>query len=116
MEIILYGDIFFLINFLFDTLLLYITARITNTPFKLWRLVLAAALASVYAFLCLVLISTLPLHLISAFLICFTVFGKKRPFLNTAVFLLSSSLSGGAVYGLFYMAGKNEEYILPRAM
>ena len=111
MEIILYGDIFFLINFLFDTLLLYITARITNTPFKLWRLVLASALASVYAFLCLVLISTLPLHLISAFMICFTVFGKKRPFLNTAVFLLSSALSGGAVYGLFYMAGKNEEYI-----
>ncbi|MBO5981343.1 MAG: sigma-E processing peptidase SpoIIGA, partial [Clostridia bacterium] len=67
MEIILYGDVYFLINFLFDTLLLYITARITNTPFKPWRLLLAAALASVYAVLSLFFASTLPLHLISAF-------------------------------------------------
>ena len=111
MTVTVYGDVYFLINFLFDTLLLYITARITNTPFKLWRLICSAFLGSVYAFLCLWWVNMLPLHLISAFFICFFAFGKKRPFLNTAVFLLSSALSGGAVYGLFYMAGKNEGYI-----
>ena len=111
MEITVYGDVYFFINFLFDTLLLYITARITNTPFKAWRLAAAAVLGSIYAVLCLVFASSLPLHVITAFFICLTVFGKKRPLLNTAVYLLSSALSGGAVYGFFYMAGKNEGYI-----
>ena len=34
MTVTVYGDVYFLINFLFDTLLLYITAKITNTPFS----------------------------------------------------------------------------------
>lgn len=111
MTVTVYGDVYFFINLLFDTLLLYITAKITNTPFKARRLIFAAVLGSVYALLCPFFVNFLPLHLVSAFLICFLTFGKKRPFLNTAVFLLSSALSGGAVYGFFYMAGKNEGYI-----
>ncbi len=111
MTVTLYADVYFLINFVFDLMLLYITARITNTPFKIWRIFAAAILGSVYAFFCLCVISSFVLHISAAFLICLTAYGKKRPFLNTSFFLLSSALSGGVVYGIFYMLGKNEKYI-----
>ena len=111
MTVTLYADVYFILNMLFDTLFLYITARITNTPFKLYRILLGGVFGTMYAFFCLLVKSFLLLNILSAVLICFMVFGKKRLLLNTAVFFLSSALTGGTVYGIFHLAGKSEESI-----
>lgn len=111
MTVIVYADIYFMLNMLFDTLFLYISARITNTPFKWWRLLCGALFGTLYAVMCLFVKTILPFHLGAALIICLIVFGKKRPFLNASVFVLTSALAGGLVYGVFYMAGKNEGVI-----
>lgn len=111
MTVTLYADIYFILNMLLDTLLLYITARITNTPFKLWRIICGALFGTVYALAGLFIKTVFPVHLAAALAVCFISFGKKRPFLNTGVFLLTSALAGGTVYGVMYMAGGNEKFI-----
>lgn len=111
MTVTVYADIYFILNMLFDTLFLYITARITNTPFKWWRLFCGSLFGTLYALVCLFVKTILPLHIGAAVVICLIVFGRKRPFVNTGVFLLTSALAGGTVYGVFYMAGKNENFI-----
>ncbi len=111
MTVTVYADIYFLFNLTFDFLFLYITARLTNTPFKIWRLALSAAAGGGYALTCLVFANLLPVHIAMAFIMILIAFGKKRIFANTAVFLVSSAAAGGIVYGLTYMAGGNEKVI-----
>lgn len=108
MTVTVYADLFFIFNMLFDGLLLYITARLTNTPIKIWRLILGAIFGSGYSFFCLTVINTLPLHIAAAAVMVFTVFGKRRILINTAVFVISAATAGGIVYGAVYMLGGNE--------
>lgn len=111
MTVTVYADLYFIFNMLFDFLFLYITARLTNTPFKLWRLILSAALGGVYALFCLGFVSLFPLHTAMAFLLILTAFGKRRILANTALLLVSSAAAGGIVYAFAYMAGGNEKVI-----
>lgn len=111
MTVTVYADIYFIINLLFDTLLLYITARLVNSVFKPWRLAAGGIFGACYAVICLFTGAYLPLHVAAAAVMNFIVFGRKRLILNSAVFILSSALAGGTVYGCFYMAGKDENFI-----
>ena len=110
MTITVYADIYFFINFLFDTIFLFVTARILNIPFKSYRILLASAAGTVYGFVCLVTVSILPFHIGAAAVICLIAFGRKRIFAVTSIFLLTSAACGGVVYGAAHLIGKNEQF------
>lgn len=111
MTVTVYADVYFILNMGFDLLFLYITARLTNTPFKVWRLILSAIAGGIYTLLCLVTVSILPLHIAMAFLMVLISFGKQRILANTAIFTVSSAAAGGIVYAFVYMTGGNEKNI-----
>lgn len=111
MTVTVYADLYAIINFVFDTLMLCLTCRITGTPAKAWRILLASAAGTGYAFFSLCVANIFPLHPVAAVLICAAAFGLKRLPLNACVYIASSALTGGLVYGAFYLAGKDEGYI-----
>ena len=49
MQIDVYADVLFLINFSMDYLCLYITARVLHRKMTLWRILSASALGGIYA-------------------------------------------------------------------
>ena len=51
MTYVIYGDLFFLFNFFFDSLMLYGTAKLSCTDFRIWRLVLAGFVGGIYGIL-----------------------------------------------------------------
>ncbi|MBR6795203.1 MAG: sigma-E processing peptidase SpoIIGA, partial [Clostridia bacterium] len=49
MEQVIYGDVFFLVNFSMDFLALFITGKLNHAAVPLWRLVLGGTLGGLYA-------------------------------------------------------------------
>jgi stage II sporulation protein GA (sporulation sigma-E factor processing peptidase) len=105
----IYLDVIWALNFLFDTLLLYLTAIILKRKVKHVRLFIGGLVGSI-----IILLSITPIHAYSghpvtklffSFLMILTVFGYKRLryFLNGVVTLyLVTFLSGGALMGAHY--------------
>ena len=104
-----YLDVIWALNFLFDTLLLYLTAIILRRSVSKWRLLLGGLLGST-----IILLAFTPLHsfssnpftklLFSIFMV-FTVFGFKRfRYFSTGLmtFYLTTFLLGGSLIGIHY--------------
>lgn len=105
----IYLDVIWALNFLFDTLLLYLTAIILKRNAKLWRMMLGGLIGSV-----IILLSITPLHsiaghplmklLFSVFMV-YTAFGYKRLkffFTSLMTFYLTTFLIGGVLIGAHY--------------
>ncbi len=108
MTVTVYADVFFIINLLLDCLFLYITSRISHTPCKIWRIILGGAIGSLYSIICLT-VNVFPLlHIAVATGICAIALGTKRIALHTVIFILTAALTGGAVYGIYFMSGNTE--------
>lgn len=81
-ELTLYADVLFLIDFSMDFVSLYITGRMTHVRAKAWRMILAAALGA----LCSVLLTcfeagrviSVLTGILCAFLMCFAAFGAEN--------------------------------------
>lgn len=104
-----YLDIIWLLNFMFDSLLLYLTAVIMKREFRYWRLLAGGMIGSL-----IILLSVTPLNvyaghpivkLLFSVLMVFTVFGYKRfkYFVNgLLLFYFITFLVGGTLIGVHY--------------
>lgn len=104
-----YLDVIWILNLLFDSLLLYLTAIILKRKIRIWRLLAGGFIGSV-----IVLLSFTPLNLFSSnpltkllfsIFMILSVFGYKRwRFFTKALFTLyfSTFLIGGALIGVHY--------------
>ncbi|MDQ0155928.1 sigma-E processing peptidase SpoIIGA [Robertmurraya andreesenii] len=105
----IYLDVIWALNFLFDTLLLYLTAILLKRRIKVPRLILGGFTGSI-----IILLTITPLHTYSnhpmsklffSFLMVLAVFGYKRLsyFLSGLMTLyLVTFLTGGAIIGVHY--------------
>ena len=108
---VIYSDVLFLINFSLDYLCLFIAGRILNRFSKVWRIVAAAAFGGLYSFLPYAFVTetyiSLPLHILSAFVICMIAFGyksHKQAIFLTLTFIVTSALFGGLISGIFSLS------------
>ena len=104
-----YLDIIWLLNFLFDSLLLYLTALILKRDFRYWRLFTGGLIGS-----CIILLSITPLNaysghpfvkLMFSIIMVLTVFGYRRfkYFISGLMtFYLTTFLIGGSLIGVHY--------------
>ncbi|MBB6443754.1 sigma-E processing peptidase SpoIIGA [Bacillus benzoevorans] len=104
-----YLDIIWLLNFMFDSLLLYLTAVILKRKFRYWRLFAGGMIGSL-----IILLSVTPLNVYAgnpivkflfSILMVFTAFGYKRfkYFVNgLLLFYFITFLVGGTLIGVHY--------------
>lgn len=102
MEIVIYGDLLFAINFLMDSVIVFFTCLLTPTDFKVWKIMLASAILSLYGTIAfnpeLLWVSAIPIRVIVS-AIAILIFGLRINFLKRyIVFWAVSIFIGGAVY------------------
>lgn len=114
MEQVVYGDVYFAINFTMDWLTLYLTAKAVKLPVRPFRLTLSAALGAAYALIALFLpdgnaLSTFT-TLAFPFLLILIAFGLpnglREIFRPLAAFWVISFLLGGAATAVSYLVAK----------
>ena len=97
----IYLDLVFFLNFFFDFILLYATAKVLKNVVKLRRLLLGSLVASSSIFLLFINLDTFSLFflklLISIFIILVT-FGKRNFIKNICYFYFISIILGGTLY------------------
>lgn len=111
MEIKVYVDVLFLINFIFDYLLLWMTGLLCQNSSGILRLLTAALLGALYAvcifFLPITFLSCLPFKLLIGSLMVVVAFQPRRFRLlvqYSCIFYLISTLLGGAAFNFFYFS------------
>jgi stage II sporulation protein GA (sporulation sigma-E factor processing peptidase) len=104
-----YLDVIWLLNLLFDSLLLYLTAIILKRQFNKWRLFLGGLFGSIIILLAITPFHAYSNHPITKILFSITmvliVFGFKKFryfFTNLMTFYLTTFLVGGALIGTHY--------------
>lgn len=114
----IYLDLIFLLNFLIDLLLLWMTALLRKKEWKLWRLVLAAMLGASYVFFLfipgLALTHSFLTKIIYSTIMLFIAFGYKsiQQFLYSALlFYFVSFATGGGMLALHFMLQTNHQVI-----
>lgn len=102
-------DVIWALNFLFDSLLLYLTAIILKREFIFWRLLLGGFIGSLIILLTFTPFNAYSSHplvkLLFSIIMVFTVFGFKRFrffFSTLMTFYLTTFLIGGALIGTHY--------------
>lgn len=111
---IIYADILLLINFVLDFLCIFITARLTAKKFRPLRIISASVFGAAYSLIYYALYPMewyflLPLHILSACLMCviaFKLFSFKDFLKTVAVFMLTSALMGGILSAVYGISGK----------
>lgn len=105
----IYLDVIWLLNFLFDSLLLYLTAIILKRQVRLWRILVGGLIGSFIILLAITPFSVYTSHPISKLLfsivMILTVFGYKkfRYFLSgLMIFYFATFLIGGTLIGAHY--------------
>ncbi|GLB61238.1 sigma-E processing peptidase SpoIIGA [Cytobacillus sp. NCCP-133] len=104
-----YLDIIWALNFLFDSLLLYLTAIILKREVRLWRIFAGGLIGSIIILLVFTPLNSYSGHPITklcfSIVMVFTVFGFKRlrTFLKSLMtFYFSTFLIGGSLIGIHY--------------
>lgn len=105
----IYLDVIWLLNFLFDSLLLYLTAIILKRQVRLWRVLAGGLIGSLIILLAVTPFSVYTSHPISKLLfsiiMVFTVFGYKKFryfFSGLMIFYFATFLIGGTLIGTHY--------------
>ena len=105
---VVYGEYLFIENMITGMVLLFMTAKMTGSRMKGWRLVLGGVSSGICAFSIFI-----PTDIFSAFLlrgamavgITWIVLGREHLIKKTAVFLIVTFLSGGTVMAFFSWQG-----------
>lgn len=96
---IIYLDTLFLVNFIFDYILLLCTARVSGTEIRRLYILAAATLGGLYACLCALRNGWIQHPIIQSccsIMLCILSFGNKKSLLRcTVVFLAISAMLGG---------------------
>lgn len=103
MEVIVYADVLFALNFLMDLVMVFLTRLVTKQPVSVCRLTVAALILAVYGTLVVFpnmeLCFSLSGRVILSFL-ALRCLGRKQWIKTVMVFWLISVALGGAVFGL----------------
>src|SRR5690349_3640451 len=111
MRMYVYADVVFIINVMMNSAILLLTAWTTGIKYKLWRILLAASIGSLY-----VLVSIIPGMLIVhhiifkilmsliLILLAFGIKPKRLILLIMAFFYMIAFILGGAVAGWLYFS------------
>ncbi len=95
----IYIDILFIVNFIINYLLLFVTANIATLPLSRARLLLSAALGALYASFSFLpyfsFLTLFPIKLFFAFIMVFVSFGKKRILKTYLIFFAVSFAFAG---------------------
>ncbi|MBO7739951.1 MAG: sigma-E processing peptidase SpoIIGA [Clostridia bacterium] len=110
MEQVIYGDVFFLVNFSMDFLALYLTGKLSHANVAFWRLVLGGVLGGLYATIALFLPSSVEAvsTLLFPFVLSAAVFGVSRATAlvkKALLFFAVSFVMGGVMTAVYYYAG-----------
>lgn len=110
MEQVIYGDVFFLVNFSMDFLALYLVGKLSHAKVGFGRLVLGGVLGGIYATVALFLPSSVEavLTLLFPFVLSAAVFGvsRVRSLVKKALlFFAVSFVMGGVMTAVYYYAG-----------
>lgn len=104
MEVVIYGDVLFLINFSMDFLTLFIVSKILHRPVRTAPMILSAGIGAIYGVASAVLpgnvLFELVINLAVSLLMCYIVF-DRRLLSCTALFYTVGLLLGGAVTATF---------------
>lgn len=111
MQTVIYGDVFFLVNFSMDFLALYLTQKLSHANLSLWRLVLGGVLGGFYATVALFLPSSVEAFatLVFPFLLSAVVFGVSRVtavIKKALLFFAVSFVLGGVMTAVYYYVGR----------
>jgi stage II sporulation protein GA (sporulation sigma-E factor processing peptidase) len=110
----IYADVVFIINIIMNSIILALTAWIAGITFKIWRILLAAAVGS-----CYVLVAMLPTMEIShtiivktamslvLVLVAFGIRSRRIMFLLLASFYVVAFILGGSIVGWLYFWQSN---------
>ncbi|MDP4085402.1 MAG: sigma-E processing peptidase SpoIIGA [Bacillota bacterium] len=111
-----YLDVIWVLNLLFDSLLLYLTAIILKRSIRIWRLLAGGFIGSIIVLLAFTPLNTFSGHplvkLLFSVMMTLTVFGYKRwRFFTKALFTLyfSTFLIGGTLIGVHYFIQYNNQ-------
>lgn len=117
MEVKVYVDVLFIINFIIDYILLSVTSFFIKKTPKIPRICLGSATGAVYAtcvfFMPFGIVLSLLFSLISAVTMIAITFGIKKIsalFKNTAVFCLISAVTAGIGFSFVFMDNKGKSY------
>ena len=105
---VVYGEYLFLENMITGMLLLYMTAKLTGSETKGWRLLLSGALSGICAFSIFLPVSFAGAFLLRgamAAMLTAVALGTEYLVKKTAVFFIVTFLSGGAVMAFFSWKG-----------
>lgn len=109
MRMNVYADVVFIINIIMNSIILLLTAWISSTHYKLWRVLVAAAVGSCYVLVSimpgLMIINHVLFKLIMSLILILLSFGIKPGrlvFLLMVSFYIISFILGGAVFGWIY--------------
>ena len=109
---IIYVDVIFLENFILDFIILLATSIISNNKIKIFRLILASLIGSIYTIVSFIFrVNNFILKIIISFLIVFICFGfkNKKSFLkNLGVFYLTSITFGGSSFLFMFLVNPNK--------
>lgn len=111
---VLYVDVFFFINFIFDFLIIAVAGRMGGVRFSWIRTLSGAAFGALYAlaaFLFGGILESGAARLAFSFLAAFLSFGfysVRRLIRMTAIFILCSAAAGGAAYSVALICGTAE--------
>ena len=115
MQIDVYADVLFLINFSMDYLCLYITARVLHRKMTLWRILSASALGGIYSvlslFIGLPIKAELLIDCLICALICFISFYSRTSslgshFVTIFLYIGISMMTGGCMTAIFNLLNK----------
>lgn len=119
MEVKVYVDVLFIINFIIDYILLAITSFFIKKPPKFLKMCLSAATGAAYAtfafFMPMGAFFSLLFSVAVAFLMVVIAFGIKKAailFKNTAVFFLVSLVTAGVGFSLLFTGTAGQNYAI----
>lgn len=118
MEVKVFVDVLFMINFIIDYILLSITSFFAKKTPTVAKMILSSSVGAIFAS-CVFFVKmntpfALLLSVVVAFLMVFLSFGDKKAFVllkNTAVFCLVSAVASGVGFGLIF-SGKNSSFAI----
>ena len=111
MQTVIYGDVFFLVNFSMDFLALVLTQKLSHASVSLKRLILGGVLGGVYATVALFLPKSVEAvtTLLFPFLLSALVFGVSRAtalLKKALLFFAVSFVMGGVMTAVYYYLGR----------
>lgn len=113
-NVYIYADIVFIVNIIMNTIILMLAAWVSGVTYKIWRIILAAAVGSCYVLLgmlpMLEMCHTIVAKLAVSFLLICIAFGlqsKRILFLLLASFYIVAFILGGSIVGWLYFCQTN---------